>query len=85
MNPMTIPANPLLLVDDEEHFLLSAELTISSSSINNIETCNDSSRVMDLLANKEYSLVVLDINMPHLSGLDLLPAIVHKYPESFVP
>ena len=81
MNPMTIPANPLLLVDDEEHFLLSAELTISSSSINNIETCNDSSRVMDLLANKEYSLVVLDINMPHLSGLDLLPAIVHKYHE----
>ncbi len=80
MNTITIPANPILLVDDEEHFLLSAELTISSSGIKNIETCKDSSRVMDLLANKEYSLVVLDINMPHLSGLDLLPAIVNKYP-----
>ena len=49
--------------------------------INNIETCNDSTLVLDLLAKKDYSLVVLDINMPNISGLDLLPGIVHKYPE----
>ncbi len=81
MNQIFNPAKPILLVDDEKHFLLSAELTLSSNRINNIETCNDSTEVMDLLAQKEYSLVVLDINMPHISGVDLLPAIVHKYPE----
>ncbi|MFO7446596.1 MAG: sigma-54 dependent transcriptional regulator [Ignavibacteriaceae bacterium] len=80
MNPKITPDNPILLVDDEEHFLLSAELTLSSNGIKNIETCKDSSRVMDLLEQKPYSLVVLDINMPHLSGLDLLPAIVTAYP-----
>jgi DNA-binding NtrC family response regulator len=81
MKPMNIPANPILLVDDEEHFLLSAELTLSSNGIKNIETCNDSSLVMEHLQKQDYSLVVLDINMPHLSGLDLLPAIVNKHPE----
>lgn len=80
MNPKILPANPILLVDDEEHFLLSAELTLSSNGIKNIETCKDSSKVMDLLETKQYSLVVLDINMPILSGLDLLPAIVKDHP-----
>ena len=80
MNPKILPSNPILLVDDEEHFLLSAELTLSSNGIKNIETCKDSSQVMDLLEKKEYSLVVLDINMPHLSGFDLLPAIVKDHP-----
>ena len=82
MTPMIYPLNPILLVDDEEHFLLSAELTLSSNGIKNVETCKDSTVVMELLKKKEYSLVVLDINMPHLSGLDLLPAITKKYPET---
>jgi len=81
MSQKIIPANPILFVDDEEHFLLSAELTMSSNGMNNIETCNDSQEVMDILAKKDYSLVVLDINMPYLSGVDLLPAIVNKFPQ----
>ncbi len=81
MKPIITPANPILLVDDEEHFLLSAELAISSQGIKNIETCKESSKVMDLLSYKEYSLVVLDINMPQLSGLDLLQAIRNQYPD----
>ncbi len=82
MNSNILPVNPILLVDDEEHFLLSAELTMSSNGIKNIETCRDSREVLDLLAKKAYSLVVLDINMPHLSGVDLIPAIVNKFPET---
>jgi DNA-binding NtrC family response regulator len=81
MKPIISPSNPILLVDDEEHFLLSAELAISSQGLKNIETCIESSKVIDLLSAKEYSLVVLDINMPHLSGLDLLPAIRNQFPD----
>ena len=80
VNPFIFPSKPILLVDDEEHFLLSAELTLSSNGIKNTQTCKDSSMVMDLLAEKDFSLVALDINMPHLSGLDLLPAIVNNHP-----
>ncbi len=81
MKPIITPVNPILLVDDEEHFLLSAELAISSHGIKNIETCKDSSKVMELLSAKEYSLLVLDINMQFVSGLDLLPAIRSQFPD----
>jgi DNA-binding NtrC family response regulator len=84
MSTNIIPANPILFVDDEEHFLLSVELTLSSHGIRNIETCRDSRRVMDLLAGRQYSLVVLDINMPYVSGIELLPKIVNAYPDTQV-
>ncbi len=81
---MTIPLNPIrpiLLVDDEEHFLSTAELVLNSNRFTNVETCNDSTKVIDLLKKKEYSLVVLDINMPNLSGKELLVQILENFPE----
>ena len=78
------PVHPVLFVDDEENYLLSLELTMSSNGITNIETCNDSRKVMSLLAARQYSLVVLDINMPHISGVELLPQIVGAYPGTHV-
>lgn len=81
MDAALYPQNPVLLVDDEEQFLLSAELTLSANGINNIITLSDSREVMKALDEQEFSLVVLDINMPHISGLELLPLIVEKYPE----
>jgi DNA-binding NtrC family response regulator len=81
MNIKLVPSRPILFVDDEEHTLLSFELTMSSHGFTNVETCRDSRKVMDLLAQKAYALVVLDINMPHVSGLELLPRIVGTYPD----
>lgn len=75
------PEQPVLIVDDEEHFLLSVEMTLRSNGINNLETCSDSRKVLKLLKNNRYSLVSLDINMPHLTGLDLLQPIVDYYPD----
>jgi len=74
------PFHPILFVDDEEQYLLSLELTMSSNGITNIATCSDSRRVLDLLGAGSYSLVVLDINMPHVSGEELLPVIVDRFP-----
>jgi DNA-binding NtrC family response regulator len=82
MNPSAVPVNPILFVDDEEHFLLSVELTMSSNGITNIQTCRDSRNVMGLLAQQPYSLVVLDMNMPYVSGAELLPQIAGAYPAT---
>ncbi len=84
MSRNIFPSNPILFVDDEAHFLLSVELTLSSHGINNIETCKDSRTVMELLSKRQYSLVVLDINMPYVSGVELLPRIVDAYPDTQV-
>ncbi|MCB0750497.1 MAG: sigma-54-dependent Fis family transcriptional regulator, partial [Ignavibacteriae bacterium] len=75
------PIKPILLVDDEEHFLSSAELVLNSNRITNVETCTDSTKVLELLKSKEYSLVALDLNMPKISGIELLPKILENFPE----
>jgi DNA-binding NtrC family response regulator len=78
------PIKPILLVDDEEHFLSTAELVLNSNRFTNVETCNKSSKVIDRLKKKEYSLVALDINMPEISGKELLPKILENFPEMVV-
>lgn len=78
------PIKPILLVDDEEHFLSTAELVLNSNRFTNVETCNKSSKVIDQLKEKEYSLVALDINMPEISGKELLPKILENFPEMVV-
>ncbi|MCB0746168.1 MAG: sigma-54-dependent Fis family transcriptional regulator [Ignavibacteriales bacterium] len=75
------PTKPILLVDDEQHFVSTAELILNSNRLTNVETCSDSSKVLSLLKNKEYSLVALDINMPNISGKELLPKIIENFPD----
>lgn len=77
------PEDPILLVDDEQQFLLSAELTLTSNGINNYKTITDSREALTLLEKEKYSLIVLDINMPHITGLELIPKIVEINP--FIP
>ncbi|MBT4484823.1 MAG: sigma-54-dependent Fis family transcriptional regulator [Candidatus Latescibacteria bacterium] len=74
------PYKPILLVDDEKQFLFSVTFALNSAGINNIVECDDSRRVLDLLAEHSFSVIVLDLNMPHISGFELLPEIKQEYP-----
>lgn len=72
----------VLLVDDETAWLNGLSVALERSiGIRDIRTCQDSRQVLDLLAERRADLVLLDITMPHLSGDELLPQIVEKYPE----
>jgi DNA-binding NtrC family response regulator len=75
------PILPVLLVDDENAWLNSFGLTLHASGINNVVTCNDSRKVMDLLREQTISVLVLDLTMPHLAGDELLPQVVQNFPE----
>ncbi len=80
MSPIKFPASPILLVDDEKSFLHSLSITLRSNSINNLETCSDSRKVIDLLSNHKYQLILLDLFMPYVSGEELLPRIKSEFP-----
>ncbi len=84
MSKSLYPKSPILMVDDEEQFLLSAEMALTAEGINNLETCSNSARVMDLLAVETYSVVVLDLIMPEIGGLELLMQIRERYPNQIV-
>jgi len=81
MSEIPYPELPILLVDDEEQFLLSAGFTLNSLGITNVVECSDSRKVTHMLSEKRFSAIVLDINMPHISGQELLQIISGEYPS----
>lgn len=81
MNPSQFPTLPVLLVDDEEQFLLSMSFTLTAEGINHVVQCQDSREVMTLLSKQDFSVTLLDMSMPHISGRDLLSLIVRDYPD----
>lgn len=81
MKPIPFPSLPVLLVDDEEPFLQSMSFTLSAEGINHIIECQDSRKVVALLSGQDFSVVLLDMSMPHLSGWELLPLIVRDHPD----
>jgi len=72
----------VLLVDDEEHILTTSKFCLKSSGIDDIQTLDDSSKVLPLLAKQPVAAIVLDLHMPNLSGQELLPKIVRDYPQT---
>lgn len=82
MSTLVFPELPVLLVDDEEQFLLSAGFTLNSLGVTNVVECSDSREVMSLLSEQRFSVIVLDINMPHIGGQELLQMISREYPDN---
>jgi len=72
---------PILLVDDEPDYLHSLSLTLRLAGLTNLTCCSDSREVATLLEEQEFSLAIVDLIMPHLSGEELLAFIRLNYPQ----
>ncbi|HEY0348733.1 MAG TPA: ATP-binding protein [Pyrinomonadaceae bacterium] len=72
----------LLIVDDEEPVrnLFAAYLEETYTC----ETAGDAQEALDMLAREPYALVLSDMQMPGLGGIELLRKIVERYPETAV-
>jgi len=66
------PHYPLLIVDDEENALTSMSITLRSAGFDNLRLCAESRNVIAMLARERFSLVILDLNMPHVTGHDII-------------
>jgi len=75
------PAQPILIVDDEESILLAIDTALQMAGFNNTVACQDSRQVMDRLARHAIDVMLLDLNMPHLDGHRLLDTISREYPD----
>ncbi len=66
---------PVLVVDDDEGLLLSIKATLVSSGLPEPALVSDSRRVIDLVREYDFQLILLDLMMPHLTGMEVLRRI----------
>mgnify|MGYP000618768881 CR=1 FL=1 len=81
---MEIPAKdaPVLVVDDDEGLLLSIKATLISAGLPEPALVSDSRRVMGLLRLHRYRLVLLDLMMPNVGGMEVLHQIREELPDT---
>ena len=79
----SIPNNktPILVVDDDAGLLLSIKTTLVSTGMPEPAIVSDSRRVIELVGKNHFHLVLLDLIMPHLSGMDILQKLKEAFPD----
>lgn len=75
------PKNPILIIDDEESILLSIDTILQLAGLNHVITCSDSRDVIEIITRKSPSVVLLDLNMPHVNGEAILEKITTLKPQ----
>jgi DNA-binding NtrC family response regulator len=75
-------STPVLVVDDDEGLLLSIKATLVSAGLPEPAMVSDSRRVLEMMKTGQYPLVMLDLMMPNMSGMEVLKQIKQSYPST---
>ncbi|TVQ39564.1 MAG: sigma-54-dependent Fis family transcriptional regulator [Spirochaetaceae bacterium] len=82
MATRTVSESPAVLIVDDD--IVTSELyatILGAHDFDNLIVCEDSRRVMEVLRSSRVSVILLDLNMPYISGQELLPEITTEFPE----
>lgn len=72
---------PVLLIDDDTQLLDSMQFMLEMAGVGPVAIIGDTRQVLAHLADSPPLVILLDLNMPYLSGLDLLPEIHRQHPD----
>ncbi len=75
------PFDPILVIDDEEAILLSVDTILNMAGMNNVITCSDSRQAMAIVEQRKPSVILLDLNMPHINGERILEKLSELHPS----
>jgi CheY-like chemotaxis protein len=78
-----MPAQPkILLADDDQDFLdLYQEMLCQHlPSLPEVRTANSGARALSLLESEDFTLFIVDLNMPKMDGLQVISVARRKYP-----
>jgi len=78
---ITNPPNPIFIIDDEISVLRSIDVALRSLGFTNIVTEQDSRKALAFIDNNPVEMVLLDLTMPHLSGLEILKYLKEEHPD----
>jgi len=71
----------ILVVDDDADFLNEVRLMLLSNDISDVVTLNTSSDLLKNLERGGIGVLLMDWIMPGMTGADLLPIVVQRYPH----
>lgn len=80
MSAATIPERPILIVDDEEAIVESIATALRMEGLKNIRRASSSEEVLVLL-REPASVLCLDLNLPHRTGVEILPKVLEMHPD----
>jgi DNA-binding NtrC family response regulator len=70
----------ILVVDDDEDFVVSIESLLLSSNFH-VTTAADGVEALKRLQEQSFDLVLLDVRMPRITGIEVLRRITEHWPE----
>lgn len=71
----------ILVVDDEQVLLDGCEATLTKTGYD-VETALSTEEALDKIAIKKYDVIVTDLKLPGLSGMDFLKILKDREPET---
>jgi DNA-binding NtrC family response regulator len=81
--PGQTPPTRILIVDDEKTILRAWERILSREDWH-VETCDNGLEALDRFREEPFDVVMLDIMMPQISGMDVLRELKSKCPDTEV-
>ncbi len=77
--PSTAPKRNILIADDEKEIRLTLGTHFTNAGYT-VTTASDGEEAVTILQSKSFDAVILDINMPKLTGFDVLRFIRKNFP-----
>jgi DNA-binding NtrC family response regulator len=74
----------ILIVDDERDMLVLLQRIVLDKTAHHVSVCDNSPKVSGLLKNNSYDVVVTDLKMPGLDGIQVLEAVKKASPATAV-
>ena len=71
----------ILVVDDEESLRLTMKLKLKAAGFD-VEVAEDGEAALEKMKAQKFDAVLLDINMPRMSGIEALGIMRQKYPQT---
>jgi DNA-binding NtrC family response regulator len=81
MSTPPYPADPILVIDDEDAILLSVDTILQLAGLNNVLTCSASRQAISLVEQNNPGVILLDLNMPQINGERILDHVTSNQPH----
>lgn len=76
------PIAKILVLDDDEDFLMFISDILSRNKHYKVTTTSDSHNALLMLTPDAFDLVITDLNMPGVNGMEILAYVVNNTPET---